>query len=139
MPRDGSSALGENWLKLGTKSPAAPVVTVRTPLGPDVDEPPELLVLPPLLQAARVATARTAAAVEANKTCLCLFIVDTLFPVTTGTAGTTPRKLIRCVVIEALYRLSVNPRRLMKQQGFRLQQRYLSRRSRASARWNHGP
>src|SRR5580698_8956504 len=79
MPRDGSSALGENWLKLSTKSPAAPVVTVRTPLGPDVEEPPELLVLPPLLQAARVATARTAAAVEANKTCLCLFIVDTLF------------------------------------------------------------
>src|SRR5271170_2469039 len=80
MPRDGSSALGENWLKLSTKSPAAPVVTVSTPFGPDVAEPPGLLA-PPLLQAARVATARSTAVVGANKTCLCLFIVDTLFPV----------------------------------------------------------
>jgi hypothetical protein len=44
------------------------------------------LELPLLPQAARVAAAMIAAAVGTSRTRQCLFIADTLFPVTTGTA-----------------------------------------------------
>src|SRR5579875_2735046 len=107
MPLVASWTFGENRLKLAVNVPAAPVVTVSTPLGPELEDPP---LLPP--QAASRPAIATAATVTAiDRSFQCLVIVDTHFRQSAVRAGARgirrPEATTRCAVIETLYRLSV--------------------------------
>src|ERR1039458_1865048 len=65
MPLVGSSALGENMLKSSANVPADPVVTVSTPLAPDVLAVP--LLLPPQAASRPTATIVAPAAIPRTR------------------------------------------------------------------------